>query len=157
MFKKPFKLQSQNNLKSSEKKKLKDSLLKAYPHVTSEEFDSVLGGSKDNLALGKISGTYTLIYLLQGQPLFFDLDGRGDFYPTGIGCFHCNYTSGVFLLWLTNLFLFLSVYTLWKIPHLLPTLTVHPHVFKYISGGAGNSLLILILIVICKQRNNSIV
>lgn len=52
-----------------------------------------------------------LIYTLEGTPLFFDLSGKGDILPT--------------------------VYALWQLPSLLPTLSLKHHAAtKYLLGGA---------------------
>lgn len=53
----------------------------------------------------------TQIYLLDEQPIFVDVSGKGDFFPT--------------------------VFALWRAPALLPAVTVkHPAVTTYVVGGA---------------------
>jgi predicted ribosome-associated RNA-binding protein Tma20 len=105
MWKKDFKVQSQVLVKRSEIKKFKGSLQQAFPilqqqqqistndsnqeanSVNNEQVEpnplSILFPPKEDVTQVKISGSHTLIYVVKKQPLFFDLDGRGDFYPTG--------------------------------------------------------------------------
>ena len=89
MFKKPFKTQQQNLLKSSDKRKLRDNLLRNFPNIKEDELNQVLP-IKEDIMMQKISGSHMLLYLVDNNPLFFDLDGRGDFYPT------CMYPQSLF-------------------------------------------------------------
>lgn len=81
MFKKPFKTQQQNLLKSSDKRKLRDSLLRNFPDTKDDQLSIVLP-AKEDVVMQKISGTHMLLYLVANNPIFFDLDGKGDYYPT---------------------------------------------------------------------------
>lgn len=57
------------------------------------------------------SPSRTVIYTLDGVPIFLDTSGKGDFAPT--------------------------VFSLWKVPHLLRRVWVkHPAVTQFIIGGA---------------------
>jgi hypothetical protein len=44
MFKKPFKTQQQNLLKSSDKRKLRDNLLRNFPNIKEDELNQVYMG-----------------------------------------------------------------------------------------------------------------
>jgi hypothetical protein len=38
---------------------------------------------KDEVSVGRVAETHTLVYIVNGQPLFFEPTGRGDLFPTG--------------------------------------------------------------------------
>jgi hypothetical protein len=72
-------------IKSSEKRKLKEKLLIAFPALTSESLDLLLP-NKEDIHETKVTGSRTVIYSKNEEPLFLDLEGRGDsknFFPTG--------------------------------------------------------------------------
>lgn len=110
MFKKTFKAQSTNKLKTSDKKKLRDTVKRVFPALKEDDLELLLP-LKGDVCVSKISGTHTLIYSLDGEPLFIDTTGRNSLFPT--------------------------VMALWRMPHMLPTITIYPPVFKYILSGAG--------------------
>lgn len=82
MFKKPFKAQQQNLLKSSDKRKLRDNLLRNFPDIKEDDLNIVIP-PKEDVMMQKVAGTHMLIYMVGNNPVFFDLDGRGDYFPTG--------------------------------------------------------------------------
>lgn len=82
MFKKPFKTKS-TIVKTSDRKKLKEAILRAYPALSSEALDSVLPSKGDSVTSAKITGTYTIIYYVDNDPMFFDIDSRNTILPTG--------------------------------------------------------------------------
>jgi hypothetical protein len=88
MFKKSFKLQANNLLKSKDKRKLRDAVLKSFPRIKESDLDSILP-LKEEISFHKISGTHTLLYVCLGNPVFFDVDGKGDLFPTGMWKFIC--------------------------------------------------------------------
>lgn len=85
MWKKPFKPGKSNLIKSSEKRKLKEKLLSAFPDLSSDALDQLLP-NKEDVHETKVSGSRTILYSKNDEPLFFDLEGRGEpknFFPTG--------------------------------------------------------------------------
>ena len=60
--------------------------------------------------LCKVANSHTIIYQIDGIPYFFDVDGRGNYYP--------------------------SVYCLWKFPKLMETRIVQPNAFQFLLRGA---------------------
>ena len=83
MWKKTFKTRS-SLLKGSECRKFKESLVKCFPNLSIESLNELLPNKCPNFHLHKVTGTHVLIYVLNDDPLFFDRNGKGDFYPTGI-------------------------------------------------------------------------
>eukprot|EP00873_Tetraselmis_striata_P016277 jgi/Tetstr1/436541/TSEL_002696.t1 len=129
MFKKPVTLSSTHKISGGDRKKLRKqapatprtpayttpysrlSLQKAFPGAAEEDLLAVLPAKDGELSLGKVQSSRTQIYLLDEQPIFVDVSGKGDFFPT--------------------------VFALWRAPALLPAVTVkHPAVTTYVVGGA---------------------
>lgn len=110
LFKKPFKTSGNNVVKKSVKRNLVNTLKKTYPNLTDEEWHELMPPKGAELSICKMQGTHTVIYLLENTPLFFDVDGRGDLYP--------------------------SVYALWRAPKLMDTIIVQPNVFNFLLKGA---------------------
>ncbi|EGG21258.1 hypothetical protein DFA_01137 [Cavenderia fasciculata] len=114
LFKKSFSIQSQSLMSGSDKKKLKEklsyrfkSLCSSNSSITADTFDQVLQNKKD-LGVVKIHNPQATLYCQLGDPLFFEYSNQ--LYP--------------------------SIYTLYKLPNLLPIVLIHAPVFKYISTGA---------------------
>lgn len=82
MWGKPFKGRS-SILKTSDRKKLKESILKSYPALTIEALDSLIPSKGDSVTSTKVQGGYTVIYCVDNEPVFFDVDSRNTLYPTG--------------------------------------------------------------------------
>jgi len=83
MWKKSFKTQKSNLIKSSDKRKLKEKLLSTFPGLSKESLDELISNKEDIYQL-KINGSRTTIYTNKdNEPLFFDLDGRERYFPTG--------------------------------------------------------------------------
>ncbi|XP_057297814.1 eukaryotic translation initiation factor 2D-like isoform X1 [Hydractinia symbiolongicarpus] len=111
MFRKPFKVRSNTTIRGSERRKLRENVAKAFPHLSSNEL-SELVPSKDEMTVMKIY-TYTekniTCYCLQKNPIFFETEG----------------------------FLLPTVYLLWEHRNCLKlSLKTFPHVFSKLSGGA---------------------
>ena len=102
MFTKPFRVKSNTQMKGSDKKKLKTALKKSFPSITEDQLNSLLP-MKDEIVVSKIF-TFTeesvLLYIHNKNTIFFELEKEKQVFP--------------------------SVYTLWKIPDLFPTLTTMP-------------------------------
>ncbi|CAH0562457.1 unnamed protein product [Brassicogethes aeneus] len=110
MFKKPFKVKSNTQVKGSERKLFKELVLKSFPVLTEEEFNDFLP-KKEVLNTVKVQtweGEVVQVYTVQKVPMIFDV--RGVCYPT--------------------------VYFLWKFPKLLYAFTTHSQVTNFILQGA---------------------
>ncbi|PSN35430.1 Eukaryotic translation initiation factor 2D [Blattella germanica] len=110
MFLKPFKVKSNTLLRGSERKRIKSLLMKAFPHLTENQVDEILP-PKESLSVVKLithGGTLVLVYVVNKDPVVFDVEDV----------------------------LFPTVYTLWKLPHLLPVFTTWPAVIQKLAGGA---------------------
>ena len=86
-------------MKGSDKKKLKASIKKAFPCLSEDQMNELLP-MKDEIVVSKIF-TFTeesvLLYIHNKNTIFFELEKEKQVFPT--------------------------VYTLWKIPDMFPTLT----------------------------------
>jgi hypothetical protein len=95
MFKKPINLQGQTLLKGSDRKRIREILKKNFPHLDQNSIDllwPIKGNDKltplnvkivEEIHSVKISGTHSIIYLVNKTPYFFDLTGRNDMLPSG--------------------------------------------------------------------------
>ncbi|CAB4061687.1 EIF2D [Lepeophtheirus salmonis] len=115
MFRKPYRVKSNSQMKGTEKKKLKADLREAFPSMSTEALDSIIPSGKDDESqIRKVythSGENMLIYVFRKNPLFFVFEkNKKKIYPT--------------------------VYTLWIVPDLLPSFTTHDNVMKNIQNGA---------------------
>jgi translation initiation factor 2D len=109
MFKKQIENLRLSLIKTSDKRKLKADIVKAFPSLTLDDLELIMP-SKQDLYCGVASGSKQIIYLdSHKEPLFFDLY-KGDLYP--------------------------SVYALWILPPFLPTFEIHPDTFHFIQSGA---------------------
>jgi translation initiation factor 2D len=111
MWKKPWKPQKQNLIKTSDKRRLKEKIAEQYPKISKEQLDLIIP-QKGQITTIKVGGeSRTVVYCLEKDPIFFDIDGREkQFIPT--------------------------VYTLWRLDTFLPTFVTPTAVFRYISSGA---------------------
>ncbi|XP_012151590.2 eukaryotic translation initiation factor 2D [Megachile rotundata] len=113
MFIKPFKVKSNNQLKRTERKKLCDEILTAYPSLTEEDTESLIP-KKEATSIMKIvthSGHSGKVYCVAKVPMFFQMDSMNDM-------------------------LLPTIYTLWCHPNLLTVFTTHSAVIPKLSGGA---------------------
>lgn len=111
MFKKPIKIKSNNQVKGSERKGIKDLFHKNFPNAPEAELNSLFNNKKDPLNCVKLvthDNEVLQVYIMQKQPLFFNV--REKLFPT--------------------------VFLLWKMPNLIPSFTTHPQVMNFISSGA---------------------
>nr|XP_033341458.1 eukaryotic translation initiation factor 2D [Megalopta genalis] len=113
MFIKPFKIKSNNQLKGTERKKLCQDILAAYPILTDEEVQSLIP-KKEAISVMKItthSGHLGKLYCVAKIPMFFQVDNiHHPLLPT--------------------------IYSLWHHPNLLTIFTTrHPVISKLASGA----------------------
>ena len=104
-------------MRSSDRRKLRQEILSLYPTLTEESLSEVLAPKEgstpggEELITSKIlthGGDHIILYLKASQPIFFRLGSL----------------------------LFPTVYTLWKFPRLLPSLTTHGAVMKKLFNAA---------------------
>ncbi|XP_076022212.1 eukaryotic translation initiation factor 2D [Genypterus blacodes] len=110
MFAKPFRVKSNTVMKGSDRRKLRADIATAFPSLSAEQLSQLLP-SKEELNVVKIyahKGDSMTLYVLQKNPLFFELDKR--LYPT--------------------------VYLLWRCPDVLPAFATWPPVLQKLIGGA---------------------
>jgi len=99
-------------MKGSDKKKLKVSLAKVFSFLSEKDFDLLLP-TKDEIIMSKIftfAGDSVLLYVHNKNAVFFELEKDKVVYPT--------------------------VYTLWKYPQLVPSVTTWTPVMQKIANGA---------------------
>jgi len=90
MFKKGIKLQNRNNVKRSEVKRMRGALARAFPAALADASPhadanfALLFPPKEEIFVAKVAGSRSLVYFVNDTPVFYDLDGRADYYPTGI-------------------------------------------------------------------------
>ncbi|XP_003393208.1 eukaryotic translation initiation factor 2D [Bombus terrestris] len=114
MFIKPFKVKSNNQLKGTERKKLCEEILAAYPTLTDEETQSLIP-KKETISVMKIltySGHSGKVYCVAKIPMFFQLESL-------------------------HQALLPTIFTLWHHPNLLRTFTTYPPVVTKLAGGAN--------------------
>ncbi|ERL87099.1 eukaryotic translation initiation factor 2D [Dendroctonus ponderosae] len=111
MFKKPVRIKSNNQVKGSERKAIKDLFCKNFSNVTEEQINALFNNKKEALNCIKLtthSNEIVQVYTIQKQPLFFSVQGK--MLPT--------------------------VFLLWRLPNLVASFTTHPQVMSFISSGA---------------------
>lgn len=82
MFKKKIKINSQNKLKKSDNKKIIEFILKNFS-ISLQDLENLIGNGKECIfSILRLSNSNTLIYSMKEQPLFFDLEGKGELCPT---------------------------------------------------------------------------
>ncbi|XP_063928992.1 eukaryotic translation initiation factor 2D isoform X2 [Zophobas morio] len=110
MFKKPVKIKSNSQVKGSDRKNVKERLLKAFPNLTEADVENLLP-KKEIIAVIKLTtaaNDIVQVYTVQKRPIAFDV--RGTLFPT--------------------------IYLLWKFHDLVPVYTTHSQVLSYLSSGA---------------------
>lgn len=111
MFIKPFKIKSNVRLRNTDRKRLRAQLEKQFPTLSAGQLDLVCPTSGDLFQLRLLchGGDSVTVYCLDSEPVFFEHGGDS--------------------LWPT-------VYTLWRLPALLPHLSTWEHVVERLAGGA---------------------
>lgn len=108
MYKKSFAVQAQNLLSKKDLKGLKTQALGAFPGLDEKTVDELL--PEGQVKVLKLD-TKTLLYTAgDGPPAFFDVEGRGELFPT--------------------------LHTLWQYPNMMLELTIHAPVSKFVLNGA---------------------
>ncbi|CAL7946438.1 unnamed protein product [Xylocopa violacea] len=113
MFIKPLKVKSNNQLKGTERKKLCEEVLAAYPSLTEEETQWLIP-KKEAISVMKIithNGHTGKVYCVAKVPMFFQLGSL-------------------------NQTLLPTIYTLWHHPNLLKAFTTHSPVISKLAAGA---------------------
>ena len=147
MFRKPFQVKSQSQLRSSERRKLRGRLVQLYPalesssgvfnkvfpakETTSQEGSSAQAGELIAAKFVSHGGDQGILYSVDGSPILFkNIDDI--LFPTGICLqFYGSAVSG-------QRFDSASiVYMLWKLPTMLPTIMTHGPVLLKLFEGAG--------------------
>ena len=97
MFTKEHNLEERSNnaLSNKDLKKVKTEILKQLPLFRQEDVEEIFSGSGKKISVVKLV-TRTLIYKIDGEPRFFDFEGRNRLYPT--------------------------LFTMWRYPHCLRSL-----------------------------------
>mmetsp|Transcript_12603 Transcript_12603/g.28558 ORF Transcript_12603/g.28558 Transcript_12603/m.28558 type:complete len:581 (-) Transcript_12603:83-1825(-) len=108
MFKKQFAVQSQNLLSKKDLKNLRSQLLEQLPALEEKVVEELLPG--DQVKVSKLDNRCLLYSQGDGPATFFDLEGRGELFPT--------------------------LHTLWMHPQILPELTIYAPVSKFVLNGA---------------------
>lgn len=110
MFLKPFRVKTNTAIKGSDRKKLRETVSKQFPDLTSDDLKTLIP-NKEEMSVAKLhaaNDSTIVVYCLQKNPMFFEVSFVT--YPT--------------------------VYTLWKFPDLLPTFTTFGAVFDKLCSGA---------------------
>ncbi|XVF63448.1 hypothetical protein PTKIN_Ptkin09bG0087700 [Pterospermum kingtungense] len=111
MFKKAVEAKAQQRLSGADRKKLKRTIRDRFPRASDADIDALLP-PKAEITVAKFQNRVHVYAVEGGFPVFFDVDGRGsDIYPT--------------------------VFSLWKVPELLPFFTLKGgEVSRFVIGGA---------------------
>lgn len=110
MFQKPFRVKTQTAIKGSDRKKLRASVGASFSTLTADDLTLVIP-AKDEMTVTKIyihSGDTAVIFSVHKNPVFLELD-------------RCLYPT---------------VYTLWKFPHMMLTMTTWPQLLQKLLRGA---------------------
>ncbi|KAH0541167.1 eukaryotic translation initiation factor 2D [Cotesia glomerata] len=116
MFLKPIKVKSNNQLKGTERKKLCEDVLSAFPSLTDSQVQNLLP-KKEAISFMKVvthSGEICKLYCVAKIPMFFQLDQSQSTVP-----------------------LFPTIFSLWQYPNLLYTFKTHNAVIPKLASGAG--------------------
>jgi len=108
MYKKQFSVQTQNLLSKKDLKGLKTQLVEQFPGLEEKDVDHLL--PEGQVKVLKLDNRCLLYAEGDKAPVFFDAEGRGDVYPT--------------------------MMALWQYPYMMPELTIHPPVSKFVLNGA---------------------
>ncbi|KAG8042023.1 hypothetical protein G9C98_000014 [Cotesia typhae] len=114
MFLKPIKVKSNNQLKGTERKKLCEDVLSAFPSLTDSQVQNLLP-KKEAISFMKVvthSGEICKLYCVAKIPMFFQLDQ-------------------------STVPLFPTIFSLWQYPNLLYTFKTHNSVIPKLASGAG--------------------
>ena len=110
MFKKSHDLaqRSKSHMKNKDVRNLKKDVKNSFPTFSESQLGELLM-DKGNVTITKLASR-TLIYSMDNIPYFIDIEARSTICPT--------------------------VFTLWRVPHLLRVVIIHPQVSGYILNGA---------------------
>lgn len=111
MFVKPFKTKSNNQLKSSDRKKVKQKVSAVFPNITEAQLDEIFPSKSNVFSIRIITHQeqQLTVYTADKRPMFFEVTEK-EIYPT--------------------------VYTLWIVPNLIPVFTTDSSVLPILAKGA---------------------
>ncbi|XP_068917680.1 eukaryotic translation initiation factor 2D-like [Tenebrio molitor] len=110
MFRKAFKIKSNSQVKGSERKTIKEKLLKSFPNLTETDIENLLP-KKEIISIVKLitsANDKVEVYTVQKRPMAFEF--RGTVFPT--------------------------IYLAWKFPNVVPAFTTHSQVLSFLTSGA---------------------
>ncbi|XP_035221056.1 eukaryotic translation initiation factor 2D-like [Stegodyphus dumicola] len=110
MFRKQYKVKTSTTIKGSDRRKLRSMVENSFPNLSPDDINNMIPNKSEMNQVKAMThnGSVLVIYYTGSHPLFFQV---GEVcYPT--------------------------VYTLWKYPKLLPTITTVPAVLEKICNGA---------------------
>ncbi|GJQ78855.1 hypothetical protein Trydic_g8647 [Trypoxylus dichotomus] len=110
MFKKLLKIKSNTQLKTTERKAFRETILKAFPKLTEDDVEKVFPKKELAFCMKIVTSknNTVLVYLVQKRAIAFEIDGT--LYP--------------------------SLYLLWKCNDLIPSITTSSFVISKIMNGA---------------------
>lgn len=108
MYKKSFAVQTQNLLSKKDVKALKLQIVDQFPLLDEKAIDELL--PEGQVKVLKLDTRCLLYAVGEAAPAFFDVEGRGDLFPT--------------------------ITTLWQHPYMMAELTIHAQVSKFVLNGA---------------------
>jgi len=112
MFKKQFKIKSQVQLKSSEKKKFATEVSSIFPRLSASEISEITSNKVDIMKMKILTFTEECVdvYIVDKTPLFFEIPDLKCKLPT--------------------------IYMCWKYPHIVTTFTTNSVVLEKLKAGA---------------------
>lgn len=128
MFIKPFKTKSNTQVKSTDRRKIRQSITSAFS-VTEDELNQLFPSkcTVNSIKIIANSGQQVTVYTCDKRPLFFEISFDAD-----------NLTKATLLP---------TVYALWILPEIVPTFTTHAAVLPRLAGGADLMLPGKIIII----------
>ena len=110
MFKKESDLfgRSKSKIQNKDIKKLRQDIIKSSCHITEEDLNEFFN-KKEAVTQVKLANR-SIIYEVNDIPMFYDKEGRNNFYPT--------------------------IFLLWRFPNTLRNIIIHSPVSEFILNGA---------------------
>jgi len=136
MFRKTFRVQKSNPMRSTDRKKLRGLVLKLYP-AAEPEIDRMIPIGEGEVLVLKLSNKCTVWSLNVGQTAQGGLDKFGQ--PMFFAAQHEE-----------DKLVYPTVYSLWIEPNMMPAMFTHAEVSPYIFGGAD-----LMMAGVLKRRNGT--
>lgn len=117
MFIKPFKTKSNTQIKSTERKKIRNKIESAF-NVSEDDLNKIFPNkcSLNQLKIYAANGQLVIVYTCDKRPMFFEITNDEE---------HSD-----------NSAILPTVYALWILPDLVPIFTTHAAVLPRLAGGA---------------------